>query len=105
VAGYFDSSIPLGGFTLQGNVPSGQNMFVANVLASQLAATLNNFSISAGQSPQFSIVGVPGFNYAVEVSSNLLDWTPLLTNASPLSFVDTNAAAQPQRFYRALWLP
>jgi hypothetical protein len=48
--------------------------------------------------------GVPGYQYAVLASSNLLDWCGLLTNASPFTFTDTNSPACPQQFYRAQYL-
>ena len=50
---------------------------------------------------QFSLAGIAGSNYVVEVSSNLTDWVPLQTNVAPFSFADTNAASLPMRFYWA----
>ena len=54
---------------------------------------------------QFSLTGVPGYDYAVSGSTNLSDWTPLQTNLSPFTFVDTNASLFLSRFYRAQWVP
>jgi autotransporter-associated beta strand protein len=54
---------------------------------------------------QFSLTGVPGYDYAVSGSTNLSDWTPLQTNVSPFTFLDTNASLFPSRFYRAQWVP
>jgi autotransporter-associated beta strand protein len=54
---------------------------------------------------QFSLAGVPGYDYAVSASTNLSDWTPLQTNLSPFTFVDTNASLFPSRFYRAQLVP
>jgi autotransporter-associated beta strand protein len=54
---------------------------------------------------QFSVIGVPGYDYAVSGSTNLNDWTALLTNASPFTFLDTNTSLFPTRFYRAQYLP
>jgi hypothetical protein len=50
---------------------------------------------------QFNITGTAGYNYAIEVSTNLgqTNWITILTNASPFTFKDTNTL--PQRFYRA----
>jgi hypothetical protein len=45
---------------------------------------------------------IPGWNFIVEASSNLLNWQPLQTNSSPFIFIDTNAASLPLRFYRAV---
>jgi len=50
---------------------------------------------------QFDISGVTGLNYSVQASTNLVDWVPLGTNVSPFTFLDTNAAHFPQRFYRS----
>jgi autotransporter-associated beta strand protein len=54
---------------------------------------------------QFSLTGVPGYDYAVSGSTNLSDWTPLQTNVSPFTFTDTNTGNYPSRFYRAQWVP
>ncbi|MGA3162891.1 MAG: hypothetical protein ABSD77_01625 [Verrucomicrobiota bacterium] len=51
------------------------------------------------------LVGVPGYYYALERSTNLTDWVALTTNVSPFVFTDTNAAGLPQCFYRSRWLP
>jgi len=69
------------------------------------AATLSEFSFATNNGFQFQVAGVPGFNYAVQESTNLIDWLSLLTNTSPFSFTDTNAAGFPQQFYRAVYLP
>jgi hypothetical protein len=60
---------------------------------------------AANNAFRFTIFGVPGFNYAIEASTNLADWTRLTTNLSPFSFVDTNASTLPACFYRAVYLP
>ena len=77
---------------------------VLSVYASA-AATLNGCSLSADNEFQFQVAGVPGFNYAVQESTNLIDWVSLITNASPFTFVDTNANNFPQQFYRTLYVP
>jgi hypothetical protein len=46
--------------------------------------------------------GIPGCNFVIECSINLVDWQPLQTNPSPFIFTDTNAANNPLRFYRAV---
>ena len=51
---------------------------------------------------QLNVEGVGGIKYAVESSSNLTDWTAIVTNQSPFTFLDTNVVADPQRFYRAV---
>ena len=69
------------------------------------APTLSGPSFLANGQFQFSLTGAPGYNYAVWGSTNLSDWTPLQTNVSPFTFIDTNPAAFPGRFYRAQYLP
>jgi hypothetical protein len=46
--------------------------------------------------------GMAGMDFVIEVSTNLIDWQPLQTNPSPWTFTDTNAVANPSRFYRAV---
>lgn len=49
----------------------------------------------------FDSVGIPGYNYALQTSTNLRDWTTLQTNVFPIHFVDTNSASSPAlKFYR-----
>jgi hypothetical protein len=70
-----------------------------NPLTQPIAASivLNN-----GQM-EFQVSGQTGPDYAVQVSSNLFDWsTPFITNspAMPFTWTDTNAATLPAKFYR-----
>jgi hypothetical protein len=69
------------------------------------AATLGEYSFSSDTGFQFQVAGVPGFNYAVQESTNLIDWVSLITNTAPFSFTDANAAGSPQQFYRAISVP
>jgi hypothetical protein len=51
----------------------------------------------------FQVSGQAGPDYAVQVSSNLFDWSTLFISnspAMPFSWTDTNAAALPAQFYR-----
>ena len=66
---------------------------------------MNAASYSGSNGFQFQVAGVPGFNYAVQSSTNLIDWTPLITNTSPFIFTDTNAPYFPQQFSRRIYLP
>jgi endonuclease G, mitochondrial len=68
------------------------------------AATVSSFTYSGSQA-QFSVTGVPGYNYAVQVSTNLIDWSSIKTNASPFTLTDTNVGGAPYRFYRTVYLP
>jgi hypothetical protein len=68
------------------------------------AATLTAPLLSSGQF-QFTVTGVPDFTYAVQVSTNLTDWTTIETNTSPFVSTDTNVFDFPNHFYRVLYLP
>lgn len=48
---------------------------------------------------RFNVSGGSGYPYAIESSTNLLDWAALNTNTAPFLFIDSNSAA-PSRFYR-----
>ena len=51
----------------------------------------------------------PGWSYAIDTSSNMLSWTPVITNriatVGSTNYTDTNALLQPRRFYRARLAP
>lgn len=69
------------------------------------AGTLQSPSFAGNNQFQLTVSGVPGFNYVVETSTNLFDWTPLLTNAAPFTLTDTNVVNVPRRFYRSVYFP
>jgi glucose/arabinose dehydrogenase len=56
---------------------------------------------------QFSVVvnGATGESYAVEVSTNLIDWTGLATNAAPFTNFEPISPEASYRFYRARHQP
>jgi len=67
-------------------------------------AQLGSLSYTTNNQFQFTVTGSARSNYVVQVATNLAiptTWVPLLTNASPFTFVDSNAQNFPQRFYRA----
>jgi uncharacterized repeat protein (TIGR03806 family) len=54
---------------------------------------------------QFAFSGLPGSNYVVQVTSNLVDWIPFSTNTASngaVNLFDTNAFGFPSRFYRVV---
>jgi len=62
-------------------------------------------SSAAWRNGQFNlqVSGQAGPDYAVQVSTNLVDWSTLwITNSPPMPFqwADTNAGALPMQFYR-----
>jgi hypothetical protein len=53
---------------------------------------------------RFIFSAEPAYNYAIDASSDLKEWTSLIiiTNpAGPLEIIDSEASEHPQRFYRA----
>jgi len=64
------------------------------------------FSLLGSKLPagQFSVSGpgVPGCNFVIQASTNLINWVNLSTNPSPCSIVDADAWQHPNRFYRAM---
>jgi sugar lactone lactonase YvrE len=62
----------------------------------------NAISLAGFANGQFSFggSGTPGYNYAVEASTNLRNWIPIQTNSAPFQFIDISASAYPARFYR-----
>ena len=65
-------------------------------IISTLLTTNNQF--------RFTVNGYTGTNYIVQSSTNLMatNWIPLLTNAAPFTFIQSNANTFKQRFYRGV---
>jgi hypothetical protein len=62
-------------------------------------------AVYANGSYTFVVSGAPGYKYAVQVSTDLVNWVPVQTNTAPFTFVDTNASHFGQRFYRSVYAP
>jgi hypothetical protein len=71
---------------------------------SAAAPTLSAVSYSSGQF-RFTVTGTAGFPYAVESSSNLVNWVRVKTNNSPFVYIQTNAASFLKQYYRAVFQP
>ena len=66
-------------------------------------ATITSAALLTGGSFQFTLNGVAGQPYAIEASSNLLNWSALITNVAPanvFSVTDATSTNALQRFYR-----
>ena len=50
------------------------------------------------------VEGMFGYTYALESSTNLSDWSRVMTNTSPFTFTNIPTDV-PQQFYRAVYLP
>jgi hypothetical protein len=82
------------------------------VLPSQLLPLLRPDSTSSvtqsGGTLQVQFTGADGFAYAVQTSSNLVDWTAISTNYpanGSFNFLDTPLPGSPRRFYRSVLRP
>lgn len=86
---YDDNNQPLDMFTLQSRVP------VVNWLTPS----------PVGGAMKLGVSGKPGTRYALEHSTNLVNWTAFATNTIPLTgpprFTNSVAVSPPGRFYRA----
>jgi hypothetical protein len=93
----FSSSGGLSAFSPQISYTAGTTSAIPGAIASQLASPAGQFS--------FSVSGTSGFEYAVEASTNLVNWVVLGTNTAPFKFVDPAAGQFGHRFYRAVYAP
>ena len=72
-----------------------------------LRADSVGYAIQNGGSLQFQFSGSDGLAYAVQVSSDLVNWTSVSTNCPVdgiFSFLDVPSAEAPRRFYRSALL-
>ena len=65
------------------------------------AATLTQADFTGGLF-SFNVSGVPGFEYIVQASTNLVDWDSVQTNVAPFTFADPAAGEYSRRMYRTL---
>jgi hypothetical protein len=85
--------------------PRGSSLINALVgLAAIPPCQLTGVIVSNG-TVSFALTGIVGWNYAIDVSSDLVNWLPVSTNTipGPVSLVinDPEPANKPMRFYRA----
>lgn len=93
----------------QNNLMWGVQYAPASVVleAGQPGVALTNTSFANGAF-QFSLNGFPSSSYDIQASTNLIDWTTILTNypfSGSVTITDTNAADFGYRFYRARIFP
>jgi len=68
------------------------------------AATLASAAHASGQYA-LNIAGVPGYQYVVQASTDMVNWIPVQTNVAPFTFVDANVSQFGRRFYRSVYAP
>jgi hypothetical protein len=90
--------------TAQGSVTPKITSQPTNLVSPTAAATLA--AVAPPSHGQFALTvnGTTGYTYVVQASTDMVNWTPVLTNTSPFTFVDTNASQFKQRFYRSFYL-
>jgi len=93
-------------YTVTVSNQGGSTVSTPAVLAvsSTPAAILTSSANSNGQFT-FNVVGVSGYKYAVQASTDFVNWTSVETNTSPFTFQDANDAQFNQRFYRTVYVP
>jgi len=80
---------------------------VGSIIINFMPTNSLKLNMSAGESTgaKLTMAGTPSQTYLIEASTNLVNWTPLITvTADPagiIEYLDAAAAAYPHRFYRA----
>ena len=65
-------------------------------------AVLTDTGATFGGAFRFSVHGLSGYSYAVQSSTDTVNWATIATNVSPFTFTDPDATNSPQKFYRAV---
>lgn len=65
---------------------------------------ITNTGFSENGHFHFNVGGVPGRQYVIEASTNLINWVAVQTNTAPFVFVDDGSSAYSKRFYRPVAL-
>ena len=68
-------------------------------------AAMLTSSVNSNGTFTFNVVGVTGYKYAVQATTDLVNWTSVETNTAPFTFQDASAGSFNQRFYRTVYLP
>lgn len=89
------------------NAPGAANNKICFIEVASLTAPpppqLLSTTVQSNGALQFSLFGSAGRSYIIEGSTNLMNWTPLATNApvsNLIQFIDAGATNYPSRFYR-----
>jgi hypothetical protein len=82
---------------LDGSVTGSATLTVYATAAPVVALSIANHQSTV------SLTGVPIYNYAIQGSSNLVNWVTLTSSVPPITFTATNSVGQ--QFYRGKYLP
>ena len=86
------------------NVLGGAQSAATLAVTASPAAALASAAAPAKGQFALTVAGTAGNKYAVQASTDMVNWISLLTNTAPFTFVDSNASKFNQRFYRAVYL-
>jgi hypothetical protein len=82
-----------------------------SITTTSVVATVSDFTpslimtaLATSGSFQFNLMGVAGSRYAIQTSTNLVNWVSTLTNAAPFIFTTNIPGTDTMRFYRAVYL-
>jgi hypothetical protein len=89
--------------TVSDSSSSVSSLPAALVVSTTPAATLSS-AIHTNGKFSFDVIGVAGYTYAVQASTDLIHWTSVQTNTAPFTFEDPNADQAARQFYRTVWL-
>jgi hypothetical protein len=91
------------------DVPGATSPYLYNTLTNglkffRLRCPSFNLTMAPRSGGQVSITGpgVPGCNFVLQASTDMLNWVDVQTSPSPCTFADTEAQQYPRRFYRAV---
>jgi Fibronectin type III domain len=83
---------------------SGEAVYTIPAGTAKPPVVLGNPSLSGGNF-SFAVPGTTAASFAVEVSTDLINWVRFQTNTAPFTFVYTNSSKIGKRFFRAVQLP
>lgn len=97
-------------------ISDGRGSFNTGVVNIIVIAVISGGSQSiaiSGNSATVNFAGIPNYNYSVQRSTNLVDWTTIWTTNAPVnglfnftdSFSDLGGVAPPSAYYRLNWQP
>lgn len=79
------------------------SILLTNYFASSPFLQMTNVAGLGGTNVTFALTNDLAGNFSVEFTTNLLDWLFLGPATPRYEFTDTNAPAEPQRYYRLRW--
>ena len=93
---------------LYGTTLAGGDMDCGTVFRLVPLPRIDSFARSQGVPFRFTATGVSNFTYAVQASSNVVDWstlTNMVAASNRFEFVDSAPGTFEKRFYRVVWIP